>query len=272
MDLRHKHHALIWTGVLLALFLGILGWFLWRDGITPPPTVPDMPGEAISTPDAVLAPPRTLTESSRFYEVRAKYPSATPLSEEANTAALAVMEAFVREQARQLASAASPGLMTPEEAEFAFPGGRKYTLDIDYKTTSGTRTVSYIFTVFTDTLGAHPNTSFRTFTFDTNTGAQLALGDLFLPDSSYLERLSIRSRNELARTIADRTGTSDVTNSMLVSGTEPVAENFQWFRIEGSSLVLVFPPYQVGPYVLGTLEVSLPLVQLGEILKPTYRP
>lgn len=271
MDLRHKHHALIWIGLLLAVFLGIVAWFFFRNGAPPAPGILPPP-VATSTPDAVLVPPKTYTDSGRFYEVRATYPSATPLPEGKSEDALAVMEAFIRSQGREFAANASVGLMSPEEAELAFPGGRKYTLDIDYKTATGPRTVTYTFTIAADTLGAHPNTTFRTFTFDTETGAQLTLGDLFLPDSQYLERLSIRARNELTRTIRERMQTIEINERMLSAGTEASAQNFQWFRVEGTNLVLLFPPYQVAPYALGALEVAIPLAQLGEVLKPAYLP
>lgn len=270
MDLRHKHHALIWTGLLVLIFLGIVAWYLLRDRelAVPAPGVP----VATSTPEALVTPPHTLNESGRFYEISAKYPSATPLTKDANEAALATMESFVRDQARSFSTNANPGLISPEEAEMVFPGGRKYTLDIDYSTVTGSRIVTYTFNIYADTLGAHPNTNFRTFTFDTQTGAQLALADLFLPSSQYLERLSIRARNELARSIHERTRGTEINERMLSDGTQPIPDNFQWFRIDGTSLVLIFPPYQVGPYALGTLEASIPLAQLSEALKPEYRP
>ena len=55
-------------------------------------------------------------------------------------------------------------------------------------------------------------------------------------------------------------------------GVTPEALNFQSYAIEGDALVLIFPPYQVAPYAAGTQEVSIPLSQLKEILKPAYQP
>jgi hypothetical protein len=270
MDLRHKHHALIWIVALLAVFLSIVGWYMLRPG-SAQPGIPEAPS-ATTTPAAILAPPRTFTDSNRFYEVTAKYPSATPLEEEGDAAAVAAMEAYIQQQARDFAANANVGLMSPEEAALAFPDGRMYTLDIDYSTATGPRTVSYTFTLLADTLGAHPNVGFRTFTFDTKTGAELKLSDLFRPGSQHLQVVSARANEYLARTLRERMESLVINEEMLAAGTRPVADNFQWFRIEGSTLILIFPPYQVAPYALGTLEVPLPLAQLSGILRPEYRP
>lgn len=131
----------------------------------------------------------------------------------------------------------------------------------------GSDTVSYVYTLYVDTLGAHPNAFYRTFTFDLATGKELAIGDLFAPRSDYLKRISAIAEFELSKTLADM---ADI--EYIRQGVTPEALNFQSFAIEGKDLVLIFPPYQVAPYAAGTQKVSVPLSQLAEILKPAYLP
>jgi len=54
-------------------------------------------------------------------------------------------------------------------------------------------------------------------------------------------------------------------------GTTPDADNFQNWYVEGTTLVLLFPPYQVGPYSLGVVSVPIPLSELGTNLNPDFK-
>jgi hypothetical protein len=82
-----------------------------------------------------------------------------------------------------------------------------------------------------------------------------------------LKRLSDVSRAQLTKTLGE-----DVNTEYLNQGTTPEEANFENFTITGDALVLIFPPYQVGPYALGTQTVSIPLVELKDVLKPVYLP
>jgi len=141
-----------------------------------------------------------------------------------------------------------------------------YSLDISYRTTRGARTVSYIYTVNEDTGGAHGNTTFQTFTFDTQTGANVALKDLFVPGAPYLATLSSLSRAKLPAILGDMTDTQ-----MLTDGTTPDETNFANFYIENSDFVLLFSPYQVAAYAAGPQTLRIPLSDLSHILKPEYK-
>ncbi len=49
---------------------------------------------------------------------------------------------------------------------------------------------------------------------------------------------------------------------MLNSGTTAKVENFQDWYIDGTSLVIIFPPYQVAAYAAGEQTVTIPFSQL----------
>ncbi len=105
----------------------------------------------------------------------------------------------------------------------------------------------------------HPNGYYRTFTFDTKSGAALELGDLFAPGASYLDTLSRIARAKLPAQIAtaENVSVSEVDTHFHHQGTVPEEDSFQNFYLEGSNLVIIFPSYQVGPYVLGVVSLTI---------------
>jgi hypothetical protein len=138
-------------------------------------------------------------------------------------------------------------------------------LTIDYETKAGPHTLTYIVNVASYTGGAHGLEAPSTFTFDAATGKQLALADLFT-DTGYLARLSSIARTDLPAMEGDY-----ANPEFIADGTEPTADNFKNFYIEGDTLYLLFPPYQVAPYVVGTVELPVKLSRISTILKPEYR-
>lgn len=143
---------------------------------------------------------------------------------------------------------------------------RSMYLTVDYEKKRSTRTLTYLFLSASFTGGAHGIEVPVTFTFDRTTGKQLVLKDLFVPEANYLERLSMIARAELPKIIGEY-----AVPEFIIDGTERSDENFSRFYFEGDRLVFLFPPYQVAPYVVGTVELSIPLTQLDDILKPEFR-
>lgn len=159
--------------------------------------------------------------------------------------------------------------LTPQDIQTqGLDRGEKYALSAKYHAYSGAGTVSYLFTIVEDTLGAHPNAYYKSFTFDENIGKQLSLSDLFLPDSNYLSILSTLSRKSLVKQL----GANGNETDFIDPGTTPTADNFATFAIDGNNLVLFFPPYQVAAYAFGPQSVRIPLSQLSNVLKSVYSP
>jgi hypothetical protein len=70
---------------------------------------------------------------------------------------------------------------------------------------------------------------------------------------------------------ATETPEDELDTSYIETGTTPDPNNFQIFYFEGDYLVIVFPPYQVGPWVLGTQTIRIPRSELSAELKAEYR-
>lgn len=271
MDLTHKQKVLIAVGTLIVAFIGIVAWYLFVSPKAFAPTAEVSP-TATTTLTATPQGPSHITENAAYYDIDLTYPSVTPLasvSAKANENAVAQMRLEMQNIAAKFKENGNFANLSHDDIQIIGLDQRKYALGSEYKTYTGTRTVSYVFEIYEDTLGAHPNVYSRTFTYDTRTGAQVTLKDLFLPSIPYLERVSNRVRSDLPGIIRDISG-FEGDPSMITSGTTPTTENFAWFYVSGKNLVLIFPPYQVGPYALGTVTDTIPLAQFADSLRAEY--
>ncbi len=180
------------------------------------------------------------------------------------------MKAAMQEVATQFKTDGNFANLTHDDIQMMGLDQNKMALSSEYKTYTGARTVSYVFVVYEDTHGAHPNAFYQSFTFDTKTGDELSLGNLF-SSPNYLSLLSSRARSDLPAIIKKMSG-SEGDLTYMQSGTEPTVANFQTFAIDGTSLKLIFSPYQVGPWALGTVIDPIPLSALSSSLKSQYVP
>lgn len=273
MDLKHKHWALIFIGILVAALAVIAIYYMLGTQKVSAPTSPTATSTAQAATTTAAAAPAHITEHAQYYDIDMAYPSATPLaSASANVQAVAIMKAAMQSTANQFVKDGNFANLTPKDVQMMGLDQQKESLGAQYKMYTGTHTVSYAFDIFEDTLGAHPNTFYQTFTFDTGTGAQLGLNDIFA-DENYLSELSTIANQKLPAILADREqiDVGEVDTDYIAQGAAPKAENYQDWYISGSSLVIVFPPYQVGPYALGTIEMPIPLSSISTFLKPVYR-
>lgn len=134
----------------------------------------------------------------------------------------------------------------------------KNSFGSNYRVVRGPETVSVIMNIETYTGGAHGNLVIKTFVYST-TSERLSIGSFFKPGSNYLTKLSTLTRAALAEKSSDESWDDE--------GTAPVSENFEAFYIgETGKLVIVFQPYQVGPWVVGTPSVELDFSEFGDIV------
>jgi hypothetical protein len=220
--------------------------------------------------------PGHITEHAQYYDVDAKYPPSTALAGLPNSAdvnAVALMKQWELDTVASFKSDSGLNNLTSDDIKTQGLGpDRKYALTITYKTYTSAHTTSYVYAVFEDTLGAHPNTTYKTFSFDTTTGQNLFLAMLFTPGTDYLGTLSKIAKAELPAIIAARENvkTSEIDMDMLNAGITPTADNFSNFYLGGTDLVILFSPYQIGPYVLGSTEFHIPLSKITG-LKADYK-
>lgn len=243
--------------------LGVIGLaFTWYVVTHPDRNVLVLPA------DVATEPPGYREEHGQYFNITASYPTSGVSAEN-----IVQMKEWQEALITQFKTESGLLNLTAEDIQIQGLGEeRKYALGVEYKTYTGVRTVSYVYLIYQDTLGAHPNVFYRTFTFDTKTNATLTLGDVFAPGSHYLETLSAIARAELPAMVAARAGvtTAEVNIDYINDGTEPEETNFENFYLDGSDLVILFPPYQIGPYVLGSTEFHIPLSELSD-LKAEYK-
>lgn len=261
--------AIIGFVVLIIIIIGI-GWY----ALTRPMTA-TAPGSATTTPPIGNATgPAHITESAEFYTVDTQYPSETVLAglpDSADVNAVALMKQWEIDSIAEYKQS-----WTDLGADFEAHLRDEHlqgSFKITYETHQSPHTVSYVYTVYSDTLGAHPNTTYKTFTFDTTNGQNLSLAMLFDSGTDYLGWLSTYARAQLPAMIAAReqVDVSQVDMDMLNAGTTADAANFADFYLDGTSLVIIFPPYAVGPYVLGSSQLTIPLSSIPGIKEAYVR-
>ncbi|HEX2792521.1 MAG TPA: DUF3298 domain-containing protein [Candidatus Paceibacterota bacterium] len=257
---------LIAGGLLLIIIIGLTVWYM----ASHPAPAADAPGNGVVTDT-----PQTIDEATDYYTIEATYPTGLsfPASSrnDAGAEAEEEMKAWVDGAIAEFKSYADENVAAiadfearGEEVPASLSGSM---LSIQYEKKAGPRTVTYVFTSASYTGGAHGIEIPITFTFDSATGSRVALADLFTEGAPYLERLSSLARAGLPAMLGDY-----LNPDFVEDGTRPVAENFSTFYLEGDSLVFLFAPYQVAPYVVGTVKFPLPLTELADLLDPSYAP
>jgi len=259
---------LILAVLLLVVASAVVVFFVTRPGALVPPT---------EEPIATSTDSATVTDVQQYYDIQASYPAQVALdasaSASAQATANAIISGWVVETIATFKKNANLDNLTPEDIAIQrLDDGRKYTLDIKYETHSNGTTISYLFPVFEDTLGAHPNAYYRSFTFNVASGSEVRIADLF-EGQTYATTLSKISRAMLIPKIATATNVPEakLDTTYLESGTTADATNFEMFYLTDTDLVIIFPPYQVGPWVLGTQTIFIPRSELASELKAEYR-
>lgn len=123
--------------------------------------------------------------------------------------------------------------------------------------------LSIVFTHYTYTGGAHPNSSFQTFHFLLPDGYRADLAELFSPRG--IKRISDISISQLRQNLAGPDGMSD--SDWINRGAGPNARNFDNFVLTPRELIVLFDAYQVAAYAAGPQEVKIPLSQLRDTLR-----
>ena len=107
---------------------------------------------------------------------------------------------------------------------------------------------------------AHPGLYSITLNYDLNQGRELALGDLFLPNSNYLETIASYCVTELSKQPGFEGPFSD--------GAKPTVENYRNWNITPDGLLITFDTYQVMPGASGPQQVLVPYAQLKDVINP----
>lgn len=105
---------------------------------------------------------------------------------------------------------------------------------------------------------AHPYHLTYTFNYDLGQGKELALSNLFLPNTDYLETI--------ANYCAAQLNTRDIGFDMFQQGAAPMPENYKNWNITPDGLMITFDEYQVAPYAAGPQTVVVPYAELLSVI------
>jgi hypothetical protein len=257
---------------LLVIAVAVLAWFLLSPMFFKPSTTSTstpVTTQAGTQTTYVAPQPAHLTAGNQYYTADMEYPPSTPLAHlagntTANTQAVETMKVAAQNAINTFVQDGT--LNDPPQGEINSMAGQQESLSSTYKLYTGPGTITYVFTIVSDTLGAHPNSSFVTYTFDSKTGQALPLYNIFNSGADYLDKLSSISRATLTAREGNAGGPSFIN-----PGTTPDNTNFQDFALDGTDLDLFFAPYEVAPYSSGPQIVKIPLSQLSSLLKSQYQ-
>jgi len=107
---------------------------------------------------------------------------------------------------------------------------------------------------------AHPAHYSKTLNYDLSNGREIALNELFLSDSNYLQVISDICKSDLL--------IRDIGFDSAPQGADPLAENYQHWNISNEGLVITFDEYQVAAYAAGPQSVVIPFSALQSISNP----
>jgi len=107
---------------------------------------------------------------------------------------------------------------------------------------------------------AHPGSYSLTLNHDLAGDRELALADLFLPNSNYLEAISSYCIAELSK--------QPFFEGPFAEGAQPTPENYRNWNITPAGLLITFDEYQVAPYAAGPQQVTIPYNQLQTLIDP----
>jgi hypothetical protein len=232
-------------GVALLAILAVVFGF-WASKL-PAPSSGTEQSQATSTP--------AYTEETEFYIIEAEYPPGAPAAVKADLdRRIVVFKAQVRE------------MLTQDEQARLRETGVKYALGLEYQTFASAGYTSYLYTVYEDMGGAHPNGYFATYVFDP-AGTQVQLADLFKADTYWLDELSRLVSAQVTAELKRRTNEDDVSTSLFAEGLAPKVENFSNFILDGEQLVIFIPPYQVASWAAGAFEVRIHESELRGLLR-----
>jgi hypothetical protein len=140
--------------------------------------------------------------------------------------------------------------------------GPPWQLSIDYdQVYAAPRFWSVGLRSYAYTGGAHGGQQHLPVVLRRDTGARVPTEDLFRSDSAWLPRVADYCYKALSQR---EPFTPD--DNWLREGTAPTADNYRKLLPLANALNVTFEQYQVGPYAIGTHEVSVPYGELADLL------
>jgi len=234
--------------VLTLLFAGCLD---------PQPAVP----EIVLTPVSVERAQLVREDTTLRYRVDVFYPQLSG----GDSLAIARINAAILAPIASQADEVRPSLVgfsdDLREPDGSLPFWIVGTFEGDYGTPFLNDTLfSTLLTGSIYTGGAHPNGVSIPLTFHLRTGQALRLDDFFRPDVAWRDTLAMLATQRLSENL-------DLFQGMFSGEVLPDDDVISHFYLTADTLTLYFPHYTIGPYAIGTHEVTLPLSRISSLLR-----
>ncbi|MDD5437525.1 MAG: DUF3298 and DUF4163 domain-containing protein [Patescibacteria group bacterium] len=195
----------------------------------------------------------TVSEKTKYVEIKATYPVMTGGQNSVTTAFNAKIKSFIDLEVAQFKKD------TQSAADYPGVGPLylNYYYNIPYNQNG---LISVVMQKESFTGGAHPNTTYKTYLFNTQNSKFLVLGDLFKPTSDYLGTIASYTKSQLqAKFLKDAQQNGQTEAEWFSEGAEPKAANYENFNLTDKGINFIFPPYQVAAYAYGTQEQVVPV-------------
>lgn len=242
----------------LIVLLGLSGFYFYFN-----PATPAFSYKVISTGE------RQHTESGDYYTVQINYPDKTPLDTRGSWGAEARAEATIvstlKDLVAQFKNTSDVDNISDAEKTRLASSSLKYSLNVATHAYSSGSYVSYLFEIYMDTGGAHPNNLYKTLVFGLD-GHTVKLGDLFT-SSAYLDHISAAAREQITAQLVQKGGKGSA-GDLIADGIAPRESNFENFVVDSDRIRIFIPPYQAAAYAAGSFELQIPLIDVKDILKP----
>jgi hypothetical protein len=220
---------------------------------TIPPAPPTTPPTPVSQPFVISTLNFNETGENAEYTIKAQIPTISDNTDPHALAFNSEMQTIVQGQINEFKGAVSE--MTPN------PVG-PYTLDAKYNLLFQNGAIASIkFEIQGYTGGAHPYLNIMTVNYDLAQSRQVALSELFLPNSNYLDVIANYCIAELRKQPVG-------SDPVFSKGAAPLPENYDGWNITPDGLLITFDAYQVAPGASGPVKILIPYSELQTVINP----
>jgi uncharacterized protein YecT (DUF1311 family) len=145
------------------------------------------------------------------------------------------------------------------------PDEQPYEMELTFEVERNDATgFAVLFTEYTFTGGAHPNSDFTAFNYLMPDGWRIRLPEIF-------QAKALKTISALAVAALKKEMGEDAEPETIAAGAGPAWDNFDDFILKPNSLDLNFPAYQVAAYAAGPQFVSLPLAKLKSLMRADWK-
>lgn len=244
-------NILIWGG--FAILIMALCYFVFFNKNKDPESFLQVGFTEEEKPSALKAVTKTISEENRENTVSISYPEISGI----DIGSAKLVNSSISKKISFMISEFKNG----SRGAMSYEGSEKSSLSLEYSINTPTHGVlSILFYVSEYMSGAaHPNTFVVALNYDLVSGKEVSLKNIFKGREDYL----VLARDLVRPALLEKIKDGNYDKDWVMDGTEANEENYSVFSIRQDSLVILFNPYQVGPYALGIVEVPILLSQIS---------